>query len=89
MSDTLLETTQPTDYSDKIFVADGEYILNATHRCDRCDAQAFVKATLSSGTLLFCSHHYNSVKAKLLPTNVFIRDETKRLTEKPKYEDED
>jgi hypothetical protein len=32
--------------------------LTALDRCDRCGAQAYVRATLPAGTeLLFCAHH--------------------------------
>ena len=32
--------------------------LNAADRCDRCSAQAYVRATLhAGGELLFCAHH--------------------------------
>jgi hypothetical protein len=31
--------------------------LTALDRCDRCGAQAVVRATLESGDLLFCGHH--------------------------------
>lgn len=31
--------------------------LTALDRCDRCGAQAFVRATLEHGELLFCGHH--------------------------------
>ena len=32
--------------------------MDATHRCDRCGAQAYVEVALGSGgTLLFCAHH--------------------------------
>lgn len=48
--------------------------LNATHRCDRCSAAAYVKVTLRAsenlpegGELLFCSHHYNKVDLALAP----------------------
>lgn len=36
-----------------------KFQLTALDRCDRCDAQAFVKASGVNGELLFCSHHYN------------------------------
>ena len=32
--------------------------LNAQHRCDRCNAQAYVLAKGLTGELLFCSHHF-------------------------------
>lgn len=32
--------------------------LTTAHRCDRCGAQAFVRARLADGLeLLFCAHH--------------------------------
>jgi len=32
--------------------------LTATDRCDRCAAQAYMRATMVSGAeLLFCAHH--------------------------------
>jgi ribosomal protein S14 len=31
--------------------------LTALDRCDRCGAQAAVRATLETGDLLFCRHH--------------------------------
>jgi hypothetical protein len=31
--------------------------LTALDRCDRCGAQALLRATLSRGELLFCGHH--------------------------------
>ena len=36
-----------------------KYVLTALDRCDRCLAQAWVKASGVNGELLFCSHHYN------------------------------
>lgn len=48
--------------------------LNATHRCDRCSAAAYVKVNLRAsdalpegGVLMFCSHHYNKVDLALAP----------------------
>jgi hypothetical protein len=37
------------------------WLLDATDRCDRCQAQAYIKVIGSAGELLFCSHHYNKV----------------------------
>lgn len=31
--------------------------LTALDRCDRCGAQAVVRAVLAHGELLFCAHH--------------------------------
>jgi hypothetical protein len=38
-----------------------EVLLNATHRCDRCSARAFILVRGKSGELMFCGHHYNSI----------------------------
>jgi hypothetical protein len=41
--------------------------LNASHRCDRCGAQAYMVAgKLDLGILLFCSHHGRKMKAGLI-----------------------
>lgn len=34
-------------------------VLTLQDRCDRCNAQAFVKVQGVNGELLFCGHHYN------------------------------
>ncbi|MCW2494611.1 hypothetical protein [Jatrophihabitans sp.] len=54
--------------------------LAATDRCDRCGAQAYVRAVLSSGSeLLFCNHHWHDNEARLREIAVNIQDETDRL----------
>ena len=54
--------------------------LNAVDRCDRCGAQAYVRATLlSGGELLFCGHHAKEYAEKLKPVAKNIQDETDRL----------
>jgi hypothetical protein len=36
------------------------WLLDATDRCDRCGAQAYVKVIgKNNSDLLFCGHHYN------------------------------
>jgi hypothetical protein len=38
------------------------WLLDATDRCDRCSAQAYVKVIGKNDLdLLFCAHHYNAV----------------------------
>lgn len=39
--------------------------LNATDRCDKCSAQARVKATKDDLTLIFCAHHYHEISTRL------------------------
>ena len=55
--------------------------LTAHDRCDRCGAQAYLRATLPGGTeLLFCGHHGNDHRASLLGAGAVLLDETDRLT---------
>lgn len=54
--------------------------LTAADRCDRCSAQAYVRATLPNGTeLLFCGHHGNAHRPALLVAGASLQDETDRL----------
>ena len=49
--------------------------LAATDRCDRCNAQAYVRIVLPGGTdLLFCGHHWNRHEDALRPQAVEIVD---------------
>ncbi|MGV8851851.1 MAG: DUF7455 domain-containing protein [Rhodoglobus sp.] len=57
-----------------------DYTLTALDRCDSCGAQAYVRATLASGDLLFCGHHGAKFKEKLFPTALNWLDESSRLT---------
>ena len=55
--------------------------LTLADRCDSCGAQAFIRATMPSGTaLLFCGHHGNAHRASLLGAGATLQDETDRLT---------
>ena len=54
--------------------------LTAVDRCDRCGAQAYVRARLTSGgELLFCGHHGREHLPKLQHLATQIEDETDRL----------
>ena len=61
------------------------WLLDATDRCDRCSAQAYIKVIGSSGELLFCGHHYNKVMDdksgydKMMKFMVEVIDERARL----------
>ena len=58
--------------------------LTATDRCDRCQAQAYVRVVLPGGAdLLFCGHHWNRHEDALRPQAQEIVDETHRLAEAP------
>ncbi|PPB50205.1 DUF7455 domain-containing protein [Arthrobacter pityocampae] len=64
--------------------------LTALDRCDRCGAQAYVRAVLQSsgGELLFCGHHARAVEANLKPLTSEWQDETQRLHAKPALADD-
>ena len=56
--------------------------LMAADRCDRCGAQAYVRAVLAGGgELLFCAHHGRKYSDALREAGAEIVDETDRLRE--------
>lgn len=58
--------------------------LTALDRCDRCGAQAYVRAVLAGGgDLLFCAHHGRKFSESLRAAGADIQDETDRLIETP------
>jgi len=63
------------------------WLLDATDRCDRCSAQAYVKVIGKVGELSFCGHHYNKIMDnavgydKMMKFAVEIVDERSRLVE--------
>ena len=58
--------------------------LTASDRCDRCGAQAYVRATMDSGfDLLLCAHHFRENEDRLRAVAAAIQDETERLAEVP------
>lgn len=55
--------------------------MTSADRCDRCGAQAYVRATLpNGGELLFCGHHGREHAPRLGEMDAHIQDETDRLT---------
>lgn len=57
--------------------------LNSLDRCDRCGAQAYVKAALiSGGTLFFCGHHAKAYAEGLNKVSARIQDETEKISSK-------
>ena len=64
--------------------------LNASDRCDRCGAQAYVRVILANGfELLFCAHHSREHAEKLRNIAVTIDDETGKLEATPTTGTED
>ena len=57
------------------------YQLTAFDRCDRCQSQAYVKATGVNGELLFCGHHYAKAESKISEWAFEIIDEREKLVE--------
>ena len=56
--------------------------LTAQDRCDRCGAQAYVRAVMANGfELLFCGHHAKKYQDGLAEAAARIDDETSRLIE--------
>ncbi len=57
--------------------------LTAMDRCDRCGAQAFVRAVLASGDLLFCAHHARSHRVALDAQAAVVQDGTAAINTRP------
>lgn len=58
--------------------------LTVADRCDRCGAQAFVRAVLPGGSdLLFCAHHARAYDERLRAVASHVVDESDRINAKP------
>jgi hypothetical protein len=57
--------------------------LTMSDRCDRCGAQAFYRAVLSAGELLFCAHHGRAYAARLAEVAVAVQDGTAAINCRP------
>lgn len=53
--------------------------LTLIDRCDRCGAQAFVRATFESGPILLCGHHYTAHHKVLAQKALFVHEELANL----------
>jgi hypothetical protein len=58
-----------------------QYYLTAVDRCDRCSAQAYVRATGVSGELYFCGHHFAGMEESVSKWAFEIIDERDRLNQ--------
>jgi hypothetical protein len=75
-----MTTTTPPAIHDTPPTSTDRAPLTAHDRCDRCSAQAYVRATMPGGAdLLFCGHHGNAHRPSLLVAGASIHDETDRL----------
>jgi hypothetical protein len=57
--------------------------LGISDRCDRCGAQAFVRAVFASGELTFCGHHGRELQSALERHAVLFEDATELINAKP------
>ncbi len=57
--------------------------LTSLDRCDRCGAQAFYRAVLATGELLFCAHHGRKHSERLAEVALELQDGTAAINTKP------
>ena len=57
--------------------------LTCSDRCDRCGAQAFFRAVLTAGELLFCAHHGREYAARLSEVALEVQDGTDAINSRP------
>lgn len=57
--------------------------LTSLDRCDRCGAQAFYRAVLATGDLLFCAHHGRKHSERLSEVALELQDGTAAINTKP------
>lgn len=57
--------------------------LTAADRCDRCGAQAFYRAVLARGELLFCAHHGREHAPRLAEVALELQDGTAAINGEP------
>ena len=69
--------TEAAPAADATTADDYTYTFDATDRCDRCGAQAYVAAAFSKAVLLFCAHHGNENQAMI--ADHIIGDEREKL----------
>lgn len=64
--------------------ASASYVLTKMDRCDvkGCPAQAWILVQFVTGSLYFCSHHFNEHETGLFDTAVDIIDERHRINER-------
>jgi hypothetical protein len=58
-------------------------VLTHDDRCDRCGAQAFIRAVLPGGDLLFCGHHGRSHALALAAVALVVEDGTDAINGRP------
>lgn len=73
----------PTTTSASTTIAFERSRLAVADRCDRCGAQAFVRALLPSGELLFCGHHGRAYADALSGVAIMVEDFTEDINTSP------
>jgi hypothetical protein len=63
--------------------APAPHAFTALDRCDRCGAQAFMRAVLTSGDLLFCAHHGRAYGDALAAKALVMQDASETINKKP------
>ena len=48
--------------------------MSALDRCDKCGAQALVRAKLANGELYFCGHHGREMSKNLVASSLVVYD---------------
>jgi hypothetical protein len=72
----MTETTTPPP-SKELVVTPPKF--DAHDRCDKCDAQAYYRARLRTGTLQFCRHHNTEYGPALAALGAKIEEYTEGL----------
>ena len=57
--------------------------LTIADRCDRCGAQAFIRAVFTVGELTFCGHHGRELLLPLQRDAVHVEDATDLINTTP------
>lgn len=53
--------------------------LTPNDRCDRCKAEAYIRATKGTQELLFCGHHGKKHELPLIASGWRVQDDTYKL----------
>ena len=57
--------------------------LTIADRCDRCGAQAFIRAVFVAGELTFCGHHGRELLLPLQREALLVEDGTDAINTRP------
>jgi hypothetical protein len=57
--------------------------LTIADRCDRCGAQAFIRAVFAAGELTFCGHHGRELRRRLEREALLVEDATELINPAP------